>query len=261
MSDFGYSAGGNRFASGVTTSCTTGAVNTKGSWTQIIASAPFDACGFYLSTRPGGGTSQLLMDIGIGASGSEVIIAPDLFFSSEHTGGDLWDSIVYIPLRIKSGTRVAIRAQCNIATRSPSANIMLVADAGGVFPSFGTMTAYNIDSSISSVVRFWSAGNWQEMTSSSVAASALLALMAHPNTNNAWECTLSIAVGASGSETALLEGVPILSRGNEAYTHRVNPRNIPLTPCCIPAGTRIAAKATTVGGSFNTFGLAVYLFN
>lgn len=261
MSDFGIFAGGNRFdASRKLNFNAAGSANTMGSWTQLVASTAFDACGFYISLRPGSSTAQMLADVGVGGSGAEVIIAPKLFFSVEHSGGDLWDSIHYVPIAIPRGTRVALRGQCTSASRTLSANVILVPAAMSGDRSFGAMTEYNIDTSISSAIRFYSAGSWQQVTASCVQANAFMVLMGNPATVNAYEATVDIGVGASGSEVAVMSGIAVLSRGNESYSHRLSPRGVPLALCNIPAGERIAIRMNTVGGSTNVFGVALYFF-
>lgn len=87
--------------------------NTKGSWTQVNASLPFDSYGFWIAiagTATSGTLTDALLDIGIGGSGSEVVLVPDLLagWAGTPTQGprQLW-----IPIFIPKGTRVAVRCQ------------------------------------------------------------------------------------------------------------------------------------------------------
>ena len=87
--------------------------NTKGSWSQVTASLPHDAYGFWL-TMAGTATSATstdgLLDIGIGTGGSEVVLVPDLLagWLGSPTQGP---RTLFIPIFIPKGTRVAIRNQ------------------------------------------------------------------------------------------------------------------------------------------------------
>ncbi len=95
-----------------------GSANTKGSWSQVTASLPHDAYGFWL-TMAGTATSATstdgLLDIGIGAGGSEVVLVPDLLagWIGSPTQGP---RVLFIPIFIPKGTRVAIRNQGVIAS-------------------------------------------------------------------------------------------------------------------------------------------------
>lgn len=93
-----------------------GSANTKGSWAQLQAStavdvaAIFGVVGFNNDVARVSSASMLL-DIGIGAGGSEFVAVPDLLFN----WGGTWDGpndIFFqpMPCAIPSGTRVAARA-------------------------------------------------------------------------------------------------------------------------------------------------------
>jgi hypothetical protein len=101
--------------SGHGTSITCGAANTKGSYSQLIASTARDYAGFYIAMDVAGSTSfptgPLMVDVAIGAGGSEQIIVPNVFFSS--SPGAFYGSGMSGPFRvpIPAGTRVAARVQ------------------------------------------------------------------------------------------------------------------------------------------------------
>ncbi len=103
--------------------------NTKGAWTQIVASTPHDLIGFFLGFDclqfVGGGTSVAapqLVDIGLGAAGSEVVILPDVFVFSnpENFAWEVSPSFSgFVNMPIKAGTRIAARSQSsNTADRT-----------------------------------------------------------------------------------------------------------------------------------------------
>lgn len=89
---------------------TAGAANTKGSYTQLVASSSKDysAIGFTLcyssSILP---TDRALLDIAIGGAGSEIIIIPDYFFSVNSPSGV--NTVFCIMTQIPAGTRIAAR--------------------------------------------------------------------------------------------------------------------------------------------------------
>jgi len=90
-----------------------GTVNTKGSWTQLIASAARDYLGLMIApgenstnnTNPSG--TPIYIDIGIGGAGSELVIIPNRGFSN--VGSNTEHYAPFLPIRIPAGTRVAAR--------------------------------------------------------------------------------------------------------------------------------------------------------
>lgn len=93
-------------------------VNTKGAWAQVTASLPHDAYGFWLTmagTAVSATSTDMLLDIGIGAAASEVVLVPDLLSGWIGTPTQAPRSL-FIPIFIKKGTRVAIRCQGVIAS-------------------------------------------------------------------------------------------------------------------------------------------------
>jgi len=92
--------------------------HTKGNWAQVTASLPHDAYGFWLimaGTATSATNTDMLLDIGIGAGGSEVVIVPNLL--SGWTGSPTQGPrVLWLPIFIPKGTRVAIRNQGVIAS-------------------------------------------------------------------------------------------------------------------------------------------------
>jgi hypothetical protein len=97
-------------------------INTKGSYVQITASTTADYAGFFftIDSQNGTGTTnvvaQWLMDIAVGAGGSEVIILPNMFLVAFNLMTLYLPTQLYFPIPIASGSRIAVRSQCNNAT-------------------------------------------------------------------------------------------------------------------------------------------------
>jgi hypothetical protein len=89
---------------------TSGVAHTKGAWSQMIASCPIDADGFYVQLWNSTGSPQdWLIDIGIGASGSEVVLVPDLYLRSQQN--DSMGEKIVSPMAIPAGARISGRGQ------------------------------------------------------------------------------------------------------------------------------------------------------
>lgn len=98
----------------------TPAVGSKGSWAQVISSLTNDTFGLLININSNTGAAasrNSVIDIGIGGSGSEVVLIPNLIAGNAviYTvgGSGLW---YYFPVAIPAGTRIAVRAQGTVAT-------------------------------------------------------------------------------------------------------------------------------------------------
>lgn len=97
-----------------------GSINTKGSWTQIVASTNYDVEFIYhvsSNMTANGVTTGGLLDIGTGAAASETVIVENIFVGGCGLVGVSPQPLV-IPIRIPAGTRVAARLQSNTASRN-----------------------------------------------------------------------------------------------------------------------------------------------
>jgi hypothetical protein len=121
--------------------------HTKGSYSQLIASTTYDSHGFWLSvtdTVLSGSDTSLLLDIGIGASGSEVVLAPNLMAGFRPATGAGY--LAFLPLFIPRATRVAARLQGIIG--GDTANVAVFLNGGSSHPRtqiYKGCDAYGID--------------------------------------------------------------------------------------------------------------------
>lgn len=111
------------FAAGTTTGAAIdsgGTINTKGSYTQIVAATTRDIKGLFWSLDNGPDTvgssssQSFLYDIAVGAAASEQVILPNLRAGSTATGTGVSITpalIGAVPLQIPAGTRLSCRCQ------------------------------------------------------------------------------------------------------------------------------------------------------
>lgn len=100
--------------------------NTKGTYTQAIASTAADGDGLRLSIYQTTASARLyLLDVALGAAASEVVLVPNIHFRFNSTS--YWTQL-FIPCHIPSGSRVSLR--CQDATGGGSCKV-----AGYVVPS------------------------------------------------------------------------------------------------------------------------------
>jgi hypothetical protein len=101
--------------------------NTKGAYAQLTASSTYDIAGFALGFDGASGSGSVSLvwtvDVAIGASGSEIIVLPDVQVYarglSSPSKAMFPNCSPYLPIQIPAGSRIAVRAQC-ISASSPS---------------------------------------------------------------------------------------------------------------------------------------------
>lgn len=92
--------------------------NTKGSWTQIVASTT-NECRMLLIAITARGNSAMvdagwLFDFGIGSGGSERILVPDQYAGAQTASDVVTPSFIGpLPVSIAASTRLAARSQCS----------------------------------------------------------------------------------------------------------------------------------------------------
>jgi hypothetical protein len=179
--------------------------HTKGSWSQIIASTSnvgtllrFIVSGVNVSTAD----SATLLDIGVGASGSETVIVPNLAI-----GGSA-GSFYSIPVEIPSGSRIAARIQGvrSSQTATISARQFFVFNAGDTAALGTTVDVLGTDTATSTgTAMSGSSGTWVEIedsTTKNYIGFSIAPSTSDTDTASQSDATYEIGVGAAGSEVA-----------------------------------------------------------
>lgn len=247
-----------------------GTTNTKGSWVQLISSANFDASGFLLhllgDSGSGTGNGTALVDIGIGAASSEVVIIPNILISQVQSQIATVGASVYFPIQIPAGTRVAARSQCSFASAPVPVGITLIAlDQEGSEPAGGATTyGDNTTFSYGTGVAGGTAnnkGSYTQITASTTNDASMLYVCMHGGASTGTTGLLDIAIGGSGSEVIIIPDIPFCFNENNiegVQSVGVNPCMVGPIPVQIPAGTRIAARIQT-SFSFSSINMTVIL--
>lgn len=236
------------YASTTGTTLTSGAANTKGSWTQLTASLASDCCYIGIHTDPGASTSsdQYAVDIGIGTAGSEVVIINNLIVDFSATSGPLYAFL--FPVCIPAGTRVAARCQCIAASDVMDAFITLydgsftqIEGFAGV-DSIGFLTASTIGTAITASNSANVKGSYSQFIAST--SKDYAGFVIAPDTNNALIAAsahffIDISIGAAGSEQII---IPDLYMVRSHASGRCEPENTGIYWIPVPSGTRMAAR-------------------
>lgn len=232
----GQDLGSNTAASTITT-VTAGSGNVKGAWVQLAASTAGDIGYLEVEVVSATGGRQGLLDIGVGASGSEVAIYSNIVLSSRSGS---WK--FYLPASIPSGSRVSARLQ------DTTASYAITMRAVGFSNSFASVAGdlFGEGIGVTSGGSVYFTAVTPNPTANTLGAYAqIVSATAHDYSGiifqaayitNATFYLFNIAIGPSGSEKVI---VPDISFVN-LYGHY---------PVSIPAGTRISINCQNAAAS------------
>jgi len=243
--------------------------NTKGSWGELVASTASRLSGLFVVIGNGNGTARdFRIDFGIGGSGSEQVLVPDLLYS---VASDLAPSTYFLPVRIPVGSRVSARSQSS--TGSSTCNIAVYGISQGFSgaPGFGQVTCYGIPGTDDSGGTEYDPGgsantkaSWTQVVSStSQPIKQMLVVIGNIRNNNQvarYQWAMDVGVGAALSETIVIPDLWFLC--DTPSDGRV-PAAFGPFPCDIPAGTRLAVRAQCSGtdATDRKFDVLIYGFS
>jgi hypothetical protein len=229
--------------------CTASAsTHTKGSWAQMIASTVSAADHIYVCMHAINNAALALMDVGIGAGGSEQVVIPNLM-KQQVAGTTTMDStpIVRLPVTIPVGTRIATRCQASVGSRVINTVLTTGLSRRGRSYSratdYGTNTGTTRGTSIDPGAVADTFGTYVQLTASCNTIRELLVMIGTggntADTTAYWVCR--IGVGAGGAESTLIPNAMVRKRTAEGILSQwLGPYEVD-----VPAGTRIAATAYT----------------
>lgn len=236
--------------------------NTKGSYAQLTAATAYDACYAMVTVGPpnssGSSSAPTLVDIAVGASGSEFVIIPN--FISDYVGFDLSGSSFGIPINIPAGTRIAARAQSSGGSQARTVQVTLFDGAFSepegfsIVDNYGSSTSTSLGTAVTGSATANSKGSYVQLTASTTYDLAGIVVGFDMQSNSAsYNYLVDISIGASGSEVVIIPNMMVANLGNTYAT----PDFSPFIPISIPAGTRIAARCqcTTASGKL---GVSIY---
>lgn len=246
MSQAAESAGADTSTSGLTVVTSDAAGNTKGTWTELIASTAYDTA--FVVAYLMGGNQNFLVDIGIGASGSEVVLIPNLHQTLGAPGLTTQNFCFSYscPVAIPKGTRIAARCQDGTGARTIQVSLLLVAASPYLRGYQRVEMLNNSGSTVGGVDPGATAntkGSYSQLTaSSSFTYKAIIPMVFAQSAAPAADATglVDIAIGAAASEVVVLANIPYSVEASAANRLATA---LPLVPIMIPSGSRIAARA------------------
>lgn len=241
--------------------------NLKGSWVEIIASTAFGSSALCFGKTLSSGNVQFLVDIGIGGSGSEQVIVPNIMTANGDVGR-IAPVFQVLPMPIPAGTRIACRIQANGSSKVLDVVLATIGSSFSELPIFSRATAYGDDTSDSGGTQIDpggsanTKGSWSQLTASTTNPIRWLWIMVSLKANSVpatASFSFDIGIGAGGSEQII---IPDITLNSHDATDTLVPGTI-LLPVSIPSGTRLAARAqsTTTDATDRLFDLSCIGFN
>ena len=214
--------------------------HTKGSWVQLVASAPFDVTMIGVAgsdTRLSGTDTSQLTDIGVGATEKVLIDNIPTGYST------LFDRAAWFPVEIPSGTKISARMQALITVDVVDIRLFMFGKSSWssipVFQSVdtigaltasshGTVLATSINQIIASTAEDYKALGW------GVDGGGDTSLGANP--------LVEIYVGAGAAEKVLIDNLQVQTASAESVQVIAPDQGIFPMEMNIPSGSRLSAK-------------------
>lgn len=101
--------------------------HTKGTWATLVATLPYEIYGLtvvVMNNTTAATQVNMLIDIGVGAAASEVVVLPNLMLSGPAANTSAVREIL-LPRRIAKGARLSARCQSNVASKTASVAVWL----------------------------------------------------------------------------------------------------------------------------------------
>lgn len=253
MGEWGLSGGQRITTVGVVAASTGGTVitaagsaNTKGAYTELIATTPHAAEAIVVFARRASTAGDALIDLAIGAAASEQIIVPNL---GKSQNSDYSAHALYLPIRIPAGVRLAARIQHASASATVQLQVMLLGQSWTGAVPFSRVTDYGANTADSGGTGIDpggvanTKGAYSQLTAATTnRCSGLLVFFGNQGSiartaGSHWNA--DIAIGAGGSEQIIIPDLPISAEavGDILVCTQV------FVPVLLPAGVRLAARA------------------
>lgn len=236
---------------------TGGASHVKGAWVELVASSPGDTYLLMLSagtTFVSAANTSMLLDIGIGAAGSEQLLISNLaigYLDGILVSGRYW----LLPLYIPAGSRIAARIQGVVATDTAEVAIDLFgglpmegASPSVVVDTYGANTATSRGVSLVASATAHVAGAWTEVSPAlpNDISRLFLGVQGNGSTTLATASSLiDIAVGPAGAEAVIASGIYVRSTTSEVIVNVAPPGPVVPNATEVKAGSRLSARLTS----------------
>lgn len=224
--------------------------NTKGAWTQLIASTAGQTTFAAVAVGSVGASATntaTLLDLAVGASGSEVAIASNVAIGSANSGGQIGTQGISVafPVDIPSGSRVSARIQ-SVVTGGKTARLSIyLYDYGDNALVPASVDVLGTTTNNSEGTSLGASNAWQQVvasTSQAYTGVCLVPSAASTAMISASGVQLDVGVGASGSEV-VFGSITTGATGAELIMNYI--AQPVFFSRAIPAGSRLAVRQSS----------------
>jgi hypothetical protein len=231
--------------------------HTKGAWTELVASTSGNSSMIYV--RVGGIVSTgvntaTLLDIGVGAAGSESAIIQNVAVGGAVATGTAGALYFVVPIQIASGSRVSARIQSLVTGGKTASVLVRLLDTGDYAQAPTSVDVIGTSTADSEGTAVTAANTYAQLTASTSRAYRALAFV--PSVGDTTTAVVltnyTVAKGASGSEVDL----QTITTG---YSNDESTRTIdfPFIAAAIPSGTRLSVKLSGPSANFSGYASCV----
>lgn len=222
------------------------AADTKGAWTELVASSANTYVGLLIGIRwVSASNVPYLLDIGIGGAGAEVVLVPDIGFDQGINTINVVEYL-FVPVNIASGTRIA--ARCQSTDGGSDVLYLSVYGVKGTFQGYDTVEMNGADAGTTKLTSVDpgdtadTKGDWVELAASISGDYAYIGLISTSQDFVRTTCTwrVDIGVGADGEEVIIAADLAFAVHGNSDQPY---PKLLGMIPLDIATGSRIAVRA------------------
>jgi hypothetical protein len=226
-----------------TTVTASASLNTKGSWVSL-GQIQKDVCALLVMLNKTGGTATAIaVDIGVGASGSQVVVVSNLLINCTTSATAVFCSDIFVPVNIPAGASVWARCQASVASATVVASVIVfdgdISTSTGCagIDAIGFNASNTTTTSLTSSATAHTKGAYSTVGVTTRDYCGLVLRCGSATSTAAYLC--DVAVGDAGVEQIIIPNAN--ARGNSLGAGSFG--GSVFLPISIPAGTRISGRS------------------
>jgi hypothetical protein len=208
--------------------------------------------------------TSALLDIGVGGSGSEVVVVPDLAMGSRYGAANLIGPLPFyrVPIFIPAGSRIAIRCQGAQTSKAIAVSLTPLARMAGQRQPSTSVVTLNANSATSAGTSLGTPGgnntktSWTQLVAATAEPFSALMVgfqLAADTVQGDTNTLVDIGFGAAAAEVVAIPNIFV----NTSLQEVVNPFDQGAWMVNVPTGTRIAGRFAETSTT-STLDLIVY---
>ena len=220
--------------------------NTKGAWVQAFTAAANTRDSILCGSLNIAGATNYLLDIGIGAAGSEVAVIDNVMMNNALANHA--NNPYCFPLIIQAGQRIACRVQSIAGSQWSDISFYLIPVSAGLIAglqkcdTYGVNTADSGGTSIDPGATAYTKGAWVQLTASSLRPHSAIVIGASNQDNKTRAYSFwQIDVGLTSAKNTIIGNYVVRSHENDDAIYPFVSMPFPVS---IPAGTEIWVRAS-----------------